>query len=1162
MKKTIKFLSRFKTISNFALRIKFSMLFILVTIFSIQAKDSIQPPSKITLQLQNAKVSSVLDEIENNSNYRFIYKVKDVDLNRIVSINVEEKSIKDILSLVFNNSNTAYNIVNERIYLTFTSKNEQNKVQQAKITAKGVITDKNGDPLPGASVVEKGTNKGVVSDFDGNYTFDSFSETLTLEVSYIGFKTAVRTITASTNTLNFVLEESSSKLDEVVMIGYGTNSKERLTGAVASITDKQIQKYANANFDQAIVGKLAGVNILTNARNPGDGNSITIRGAGSITRDAQPLVVVDGFPLAEGSSLNIINSNDIETIDVIKDAASAAIYGSRAANGLIMITTKKGKRKKPVVEIRSVIGMQERTGSYDLLNAYDAAVFFKDGRNNAYLKNHANANIDDTEAERLANGANVRELILDYTTPYLNNEAGLTDFDWEDAVYRVGKIENHYVNVSGATDKTDYSASLGFTNEEGIVISADQKRYTANLKLNTEINDQFTYGMNINGYYADRGLTNGSDNYRFPIDPAGRAMVYMYPFFSAYDDSDPTGYNIEAQINANKPYNANMQENPVAMAALSKYHRREFKSFGNTYLSYQPIKNLVFKTSLGYLLESKFTDQFAPMLTGSYRRLISERDTRQASESRSDQVDVLVENTLNYKFDIGNHSFTTLLGQSFQKSSYTSLSVVGDNFPNDIIENVNGSTTQTASASRSKWTQLSYFGRLIYDYKDTYFLTASIRTDGSSRFGQDNRYGTFGSFSAGWIFSNESFFPENDFVTYAKLRYSWGETGNNQIGNYSQFASIGRGKDYPYDNTLSAGAAPTSAPSYSLTWETNTSNNFGLDLAFFKKINLGIDYYIANISDLLLDRPLPTHTGYNNSLQNIGEMENKGWEFELSTSQLKVGNLNIGFNANLTTNENKIISLGGVEEMYEGSNQRFITRVGESLGNLYGYKIIGLLKTEAEVADYKNKKNTTFTAEVGDYIFQDSNGDDIIDAEDRVLLGDYNAEVTYGFGINMDYKGFDLSMDFNGTLGRVAFDENTSRYLEYGEAFTNTNYHYFNNYWDPISNPEGFLAPPDAYGNTSTRQASRNPTNYNVLDADYLRLRNIQVGYNLPSTALNFMKLASMRVYVSANNLYTWTDYRGMNPDGGDTGNPLNRGHVQGTTSVPRVVSAGVNLSF
>lgn len=1035
-------------------------------------------------------------------------------------------------------------------------------VSWAQKKINGTVTDSEGYPLPGASVVEKGTSNGAVSDFNGEYFIVTSSDKPVLVASYMGFETMEKTVGTSTLIMDFVLKEASNVLDDVVVIGYGTSSKEKITGSVVSIDAESIQEYSNANFDQAIVGKLPGVDILTNARNPGDGNTITIRGAGSITRSANPLVVVDGFPLAEGSSLNVINPNDIASIDVIKDAASSAIYGSRAANGLIMITTKKGRSKKTTVQINSVVGIQERTGTYDLLNAYDAAIFFRDGRNNAYLKNHSNVSVNDTEAQRIANGANVRELLLDYTIPYLNNEPGLTDFNWEDAVYRAGIVQNHYVNVSGSNDATDYSVSLGYTDEEGIVITADQKRYTTNIKLNTKLSERLKFGVNMNGYYSERGLTNGSDQYRYPIDPAGRAMVYMYPFFSAYDDSHPTGYNIEAQIRANRPYNANQQENPVAMAELSKYDRREFRTFGNAYLSYEPIDNLELKTSLGYLLDYKFTDQYAPMLTGAYRELISERNSQQGSESRSDQGDVLIENTANYTLDIGQHSFNALAGQSFQKSSSSGLSVDGFNFPNDIIENIDGSTVQTAGASRSRWTQLSYFGRVMYDYKDTYFLSGSIRTDGSSRFGRDNRYGTFGSFSAGWVLSNESFFPENDVLTFAKLRYSWGQTGNNQIGNYAQYASIGTGRDYPYDGTLHPGAAPSSAPSYALTWETNTSNNFGVDLSFFNKIRLGVDYYVADITDLLLDRPVPKHTGFNNSLQNIGEMRNKGWEFQLSGSNFNLGDLSFGFDANLATNNNEILSLGGAEELYEGGNQRFITRVGESLANLYGYKIIGILRSEEEVAEYTNRKNTTLSAEVGDYIFQDTDGNDIIDANDRVLLGDYNPEVTYGFGINLAYKGFDMSMNFNGTVGRMAFDENTSRYLEYGEAFTNTNYHYFNNYWDPVHNPDGFLAPPDAYGNTATRAASRNPTNYNVLDADYLRLRSVQLGYNIPSDVLEQLHLKNLRVYVSANNLHTWTKFRGMNPDGGNTGNPLNRGHIFGTTAVPRLISAGINLTF
>ena len=1161
MKKKLKPTS--KTHLNLILgnKMKFLITFFLLAIFSLQAKEVNSQTSKLSIKLQNVSVAKLLSTIEENSSYQFIYKIKDVDLDKQVSVDVQDKSIDYILHDVFKDSNTTYQILDERIYLLPKNKTEITKQETIKI--EGQVLDKNGIALPGANIIEKGTSNGTMSDINGNFSLETQASSLHIVITYLGFKTQEHIINQSNSKLSFTLTETDNALESIVVIGYGTNSKNQLTGAVSSVGKEDIQKYSNANIDQAIVGKISGVDILTDARNPGDGNTITIRGAGSITRQANPLIVVDGFPLAEGSSLNLLNQNDIETIDIIKDASSAAIYGSRAANGLIMITTKKGKNAKTTVEVHSVAGVQERTGTYDLLNAYDAAKFFRDGRNNAYLKNHANVSINDTEEQRIANGANVRELLLDYTIPYLNGEQGLTDFDWEDAVYRVGKIQNHYVNIFGGTDKTNYSASIGYTDEEGIVITADQKRYTTNLKLNTDIGNKFKFGINLNGYYAQRGLTNGSNNYRFPVDPAGRAMVYMYPFFSAYDKNHPTGYNVEAQIKANRPYNANMQENPVAMAELSKYEREEFTSFGSTYLAYEPIKNLELKTSFGYYYGSRFTEQFAPMLMGSYRRLISERSAKQAEENRSDKVDILIENTAKYKFKIAEkHSLNVLLGQSFQKSSSRSLTVEGYDFPNDIIENIEGSTRQIAKASRSRWTQLSYFSRLMYNYKNTYFLTGSLRVDGSSRFGKDNRYGTFGSFSAGWVISNEDFFPKNDILTYAKLRYSWGQTGNNQIGNYAQYASIGTGKDYPYDGTLHAGAAPVSAPSYALSWETNTSNNIGIDIKLFDKIDLGVNYYVANITDLLLDRPVPKHTGYNKSLQNIGEMENKGWEFELSGSNFNLGKLNLGFSANLTTNQNKIISLGGAEEMYEGSGQRFITKVGESLANLYGYKVVGILKSEEEVEAYKNKKNTTFSAEVGDYIFQDTNGDDIIDANDRVLLGDYKPEVTYGFGVDLAYKGFDFSMSFNGTLGRVAFDEMTSRYLEYGEAFSNTNYHYFNNYWDPERNPNGFLAPPDAYGNTATRKASRNPTNYNVLDADYIRLRNIQIGYNLPEAVLEKLKVQRLRIYVSANNLYTWTNYRGMNPDGGETGNPLNRGHINGTTSVPRIISGGINLSL
>lgn len=1118
--------------------------------------------TEVTLERDTYVLGDIFKRVENQTNFNFTYYLDEIDIGSDYEVTKTFRSLFDLLYDLSEKKSIKFTRVNKSISVSKIKTNDIEKKSQVveQVLIKGTVNDENGQPLPGATVVEKGRNIGTNTDFDGNFEITVNSDAI-LQFSYLGYFTKEVALNGQT-TIVVNLRPNTEKLEEVVVIGYGTSSKEKISGAVTSIDSEEIQEYSNSNFDQAMVGKLAGVNILTNARNPGDGNTITIRGEGSITGNAYPLVVVDGFPLAEGSTLNVINPNDIQSIDVIKDAASAAIYGSRAANGLIMITTKKGKSKKPTVEVRSVMGIQERTASFDLLNAYDAAIFFRDGRNNAYLKNHENVSISDTKEQRIANGANVRELIMDYTVPYLNNEKGLTDFNWEDAVYRTAMVQNHYVSVSGATEDKDYSISLGYTDEEGIVITADQKRYTGNIKMNTKLNERLKFGISVNGYYSERGLTNGNNGYRFPVDPAGRPMVYMYPFFSAYDTTHPTGYNVEAQIRANRPYNANMQENPVAMAELSKYDRREFRTFGNTYLSYEPIENLVMKTSLGYLYETKGTDQYAPMLTGAYRELISERNTNQGSESKSDLGDILVENTINYDLGIDKHSFNALLGQSFQKSSYTALTANGFDFPNDIIQNIAGSTSQTAGVSRSRWTQLSYFSRLMYSYADTYFLSGSVRTDGSSRFGRDKRFGTFGSFSAGWLLSNESFFPKNDVLTHVKLRYSWGQTGNNQIGNYAQYASIGRGADYPYDGTLFPGAAPSSAPSYALGWETNTSNNFGLDMSFFNKVRLGVDHYIANITDLLLNRPVPKHTGFDNSLQNIGEMQNKGWEFELNASKFNLGDFSLGLNANLTTNNNKILSLGGADEMYEGGSQRFVTRVGESLANLYGYKIVGMLKSEEEVEAYTSRKSTTFTAEVGDYIFQDTDGNDIIDADDRVLLGDYNAEVTYGFGFDLAHKGFDFNMNFNGTMGRVAIDEMTTLYLEYGEAFTNTNYYYFNNYWDPIRNPDGFLAAPDSYGNTATRAASRNPTNYNVMDADYLRIRSLQFGYNLPTSILKQLNLNSMRVYVSVNNLYTWTKYRGMNPDGGGAANPLSRGQVKGSTSVPRLISAGINLKL
>lgn len=1157
---------------KYDLKMKLSTLFILATLFSMKANDSYGQRTKVTLNMNNVTVGQVIDKIENSTEFEFVYIIDDVDLKRNVSISAKKEKITSILERIFKNTKTTFNLNDRRIYLVkqiepdisgLREDASSQTIQQS--TVSGTITDENGAPLPGASIVEKGTTNGTQTDFDGNFSIEISDSNATLVISYLGFVAQEIAVDGKLE-ISVNLAPDAAALDEVVVIGYGTTTKEKFNGAVSKIDNEALNNFSSANFEQALSGNVAGVQISGNGKNPGDNSVIQIRGLSTLTAGSSPLIVVDGNPLSEGSSFSSINNQDIESVNILKDAASAAIYGSRASNGVILITTKKGKSGSLKVTYDTYFGFQDRVDKFELADAYDSALFDSDARNFGYVSGGPGRSVNDDNATRDANGGGKRSRIPDYLQGYLDGQPGLTNTDWTDAVFRSASQQNHYLNLSGGSEKTDYSISFGYLNQDNIIIDSDYKRYTNNIQINSRISDRVRFGINSNLSLVNSNPTGnaGWSNYGLgegaQPDPSF-SVILMNPYYPIYNSDG--SFAIANQINDhNDNYDGPISENTVAQTTLTDFFERRIRVFGNTYLEIEPWDGIKFKTSLGGDYNTIFTEFFAPSNIGNYRTPVANNRT-QALESNTRRENYITENLLTINKIFGKHNFDVLFGFSYQEESFFSTRLQSNNFADDNLRNIAGATNPSATPKRSKWALESYFSRLQYDFDGKYSLSGSFRRDGSSRFGANTKYGNFASISGGWTISNEDFFPEDGLVSFTKLRASWGQTGNNQIGNFGAVALI-EPDNYNIDGQVVPGAYTRTSPNPDLSWETNSSLNLGLDLGFLgNKLLLTAEYYNSKTTDLLLEVPVPQQSGFSQSLQNIGELENKGFEFEIKGNNFELGDLRLGFNANITTNKNEVLALGNGQEQIIANNggMDFLTKVGGSISQFYAYDIQGVFRTQGEIDGAA--VTPLAGTEVGDYVVRDANGDGLISPDDRVTLGDYNPDFTYGFGINVAYKGFDLSAQFNGIEGRKVSDRMVY-FAESGEGFFVPTQHYADNYFSD-RNPNGFFRRPDFASFSSSGRLTR-ASSLSVYDGDYFRLRSLQLGYNFHDSVKDYLGIDFLRLYLTGNNIFNSTKFRGYNSDGIDNRDnrrqTLTRGWIQSSSPLTRFVALGLNVKF
>ncbi len=1133
----------------------YSIVFNLVCVGSILASTAGSGQSVEELELdlneRTCTLKEFFDLTEQQSSYRYFYIEGEFNTKDEVTISPTSINYKEMLQEIANQEMLHFTVVNNIVVVKKEKSTAPNVIIQEKKgqAISGKVLDEEGKPLPGVSVVVKGTSFGVITNVNGEYTLKVPEEADVLVFSFIGKKTQLISINGRVK-VNVKMIEETFGLDEVVAIGYGIQSEVKVTGAISKVKSDDLNKYASTSFEHQLAGKVPGVQINELSGQPGSDAQIIVRGTGTLTAGTDPLIVVDGMPLTEGSSLSSVNAQDIESVEVLRDAASSAIYGSRASNGVILITTKNGSDRSPKIQFNYSVGLQQRSDNVEFVGAYDAATYFTEARDWGYVSDDPVKNsIDDGRETRLANGASKRQLRLNYIDPYLEGENGLTDTDWLDEVFRNAQVSNYGLAFSGGNKKSDYYISGSYLSQDGIVIETDFKRYSSSIKFNTELNKRMDFSISINPSYSIKHDFPSGWSY----DPVGAASI-MYPFFSPYDEDGTLA--ISEQIEANTYEDGALGENPVAIAKMTEDRTNSFRTFGSAFLNIEILKGLKFKTSLGADYRNYIETYYNPSNLGAYRSAAPKSAI--AEESTKIVTNYITENTLNYIKSFGDHAFNLLAGYTFQKENSTYSYIEGSDIADDLLENISGASSHSVSSSKYIWTQISYLARLQYSYRTKYLFSAAIRKDGSSRFGDNSKWATFPSLSAGWVLNNEDFFPDTKIINLAKLRASWGQTGNNQVGAYSSKAIL-TSTDYAFDNSLASGFAASSSPNANLSWETTTSLNVGFDLGLWTKIKLSGEYYHSITSDLLLDVPVPEQSGYDESLQNIGKVKNTGVEVSISGNNIDLGQVKWNFGANIFTNKNEVLELGeGQEQIIDGTASSSLTKVGGPISALYGYNIIGVYKTDEEIESTPCLDGTL----TGDYIVEDRDEDENIDTDDKTTFGTNNPDFTYGFNSSFSYKNFELDFALYGVEGRKLFNKELAYITEVGEGFGVPSQYYFDNRYHPDDNPDGFFARPNMGSFSSARKNTRASSIY-FQDADYLRLRYITIAYNFPQSIASKIKASKARVYLTANNLFTITEYRGYNPDSSSSSDPLNYGQTgYGGYPIARSFIFGVNLTF
>ncbi len=997
-------------------------------------------------------------------------------------------------------------------------------------TVRGTVTDGSGGmPLPGVNIVEKGTTNGTITDIDGNYSLTVADENSIIVFSSVGYLSE-EIIVGNQTEINIQLAEDIAALSEIVVVGYGTQKKSNVTGAIASVSGEELNKVQVASFDQAIQGKAAGVYVTSNSGQPGGGVSVRIRGIGSIN-NSNPLYVIDGVIVSAGNSetsnpLATLNTNDIESVEVLKDAASAAIYGARAANGVVIITTKRGNAGKPMLNYNGYYGIQQPTSN--LPRAMNAAEF-AENMNQAFTAAGQEAPFPDPAS--LGEGT-----------------------DWLDELTQTGNIQDHQLSVSGGTQNHKFFASANYFRNKGIMIETFHERLAFRVNTDNNISDKWTVGNSLSFSRTSR-YDNGSGNRTF-IHGSFNEIYQMLPTMPVYNPdgsfAGPTDTRLERRRNA------------VSVQKLPTREDIENRLLGNLYISFEPIKGLTFKTSFSADIAGRNTYFFEP----PWEEGLLEDLFSNVNRSSTNTTFWLWENFATYQKSFDKHNFSVMVGTSAQNFEYINVTASAE-YDTDAFTEVSTSALANNSTTASSEESLaSIFGRVTYNFDERYLLTANIRRDGSSKFGPNNKFGVFPSFSAGWRVSEEQFFQSN-LINDLKLRGGWGQVGSDAIGNFKYLAALNTGFNYAFANqsgVSNLGAALEELGNPDIQWETSTEWNIGADLGLLdNRLTITADYFEKTRTDMLLTLPLPGTSGLTQTVDNVGELINKGFEFSTNFRQVS-GKFTYDLGLNFTSYYNEVVNIDVLPEIvsytYSGSGATTLIRVGEPLGIFYGLVTEGLFQTPDEVqqanaidGDETTPYQLAGTAP-GDFKYRDLNGDGRITDDDKTIIGSPVPDFTYGLNGSMQYGAFDLSFQFFGVQGNDILNIGKSIRESSGRAFNKSST--VVNAWNGPGTSNTIPRPITTDPNQNVRVGT-----HLVENGSYLRLRYLQVGYNLPDSFLERIGLSKARVYVSGQNIFTITGYSGNDPEVGfDGNNTAANGIDQDLYPQPRTYSLGLSVGF
>lgn len=1042
-------------------------------------------------------------------------------------------------------------------------------VAMAQVLVKGTVIDKTGESVIGASIQVKGTTQGTITDIDGKFSLGVPDKKSVIVISFIGYATKELQVDPS-KPMSIVLEEDTKVLDEVVVVGYQEVRKKDLTGSVAKADMNELLNTPVGSFDQTLGGRIAGVNVSSGEGTPGGTMNIVIRGNNSLTQDNSPLYVIDGFPVEDAAIASTINPSDIESLDILKDASATAIYGARGANGVVIITTKKGKVGKAQITYDGSVTMQHVTRTIPMMDAYE------------FVKLQA-----ETYPASIANSTG--GYLMEYQGKQwtLEDYRDIFQYDWQDEILRTALQHNHNIRITGGTEGVRYNASVSYYNQDGILLNSGYERFQA--RANTVVKrDKLDISLTTN---YSRSIQTGST----PSETSYSGMNNLFYSVWGYRPVTYPNKSMESLLNdvMDEAIDSSNDYRFNPIRSLKEEYRKYYINNlqMNGYVSYEFIKGLKLKVSGGYTYDARKNDQFNNSNT-RYGGPTS-TDKVNAQIIRNERLTWLNENTLTYQTNIKKkHFFNSLIGITFQNSDYEYYSLKSTHIPNESLgmAGMADGTLSSSSSLKSSWAMMSYLARLNYNYKSKYYATASFRADGSSKFSKKHRYGYFPSGSLAWNFMEEEFMaPIKKVVGAGKLRVSWGLTGNNRIGEYDYYALLQMLKEkqgdyisngsipsrvYPFDNDMSSvGMVPVSLPNEDLKWETTEQWNVGLDLSFFdERLNFTADVYRKTTRDLLLEASLPLVSGYYSATKNIGKVRNDGLELSLSTVNIKTkdftwtSDFNIAFNKNevleLAENQLSLTTAAKFDQNYN-SQPSYIAKVGLPMGMMYGYLYEGTYKYDDFIKSgnsYTLKDNVPYfsseaNTQPGMPKYKDINGDGVIDSNDRTIIGRGLPIHTGGFTNSFAYKGFDLSIFFQWSYGNDIMNANRLFFENAGGKKDLNQFASYANRWTP-DNPDSDIP-------AATKSASNNVISSRIIeDGSYLRLKTVTLGYTFPKTLIAKAKLSNARVYLAAQNLWTWTSYSGYDPEVSIRNSALTPG--LDFSSYPRAftLSFGVNLGF